>query len=134
MTDLMQSKFELVHREDGNQVKHGESVLVGVDKVEKVDEEGVPYLVFEAPIKEEQYEVEGSFVLYHGKDGDAIKHGGIFLEGLQEVEKVIVNGVPKIVAKVALGGEDYSQILKVKKKEEKKPAPKPTPKPEVKPE
>lgn len=128
MVDLVQSKFKLVHSPEGDRIKHGEAVLEGVAAVEKVEEDGIPYVLIEAALSAETYDAQSRFVLHHG-EADAVMHGGIPLEGVESVEKVMKDGKPVLVIKAVLSGEDYTAILKakeVKKPDVKAPAPKPT--------
>jgi hypothetical protein len=130
MADLLQSKFELVHTDDGKQIRHGESVLDNVTSVEKEDVDGVPYVVFRAELGSEVYNPYSRFVLSHDEEGDIVKHAGVTLEGVESVTTSIEGGKCVVTVKAALAGEDFTSILK--RKEVKKPQPKVVP--EVKPQ
>jgi len=129
MADLVQSKFELVHLPGGEQVKHGDVTLEGVEEVEKVMRNGVPYLVIKAGLAAETYGV-GKFVFAHG-EVDSVVHGGITLEGVESITKEVdKDGKPVVIIEVVLASEDYTAIL-ANKAEAKKPEPKAVPAPKV---
>ena len=129
MADLLQSKFELVHTDDGKQIRHGESVLDNVTSIEKEDVDGVPYVVFKAELGSEVYNPYSRFVLSHNEEGDIVKHAGVTLEGVESITTAMEGDKCIVTVKAALAGEDFTSILK--KKEVKKPQPKIVP--EVKP-
>ena len=124
------SQIVLVHEESGYTVKNGGVVLQGVTEVERIEEDGVPIVKLKALLARKEYETEvpSAMVLVVGKDGDYLKHGDQFIEGLVDVKEK--DGVLELKLEVA--SEDYAP-LRESKKAAKKAVKAPAPKPVVKP-
>lgn len=120
----------MVHEESGYTVKNGGVVLQGVTEVERIEEDGVPIVKLKALLARKEYETEvpSAMVLVVGKDGEYLKHGDQFIEGLVDVKEK--DGVLELKLEVAT--EDYAP-LRESKKAAKKSVKAPAPKPVVKP-
>jgi hypothetical protein len=123
------SKIVLVHEEDGYTLKNAGVVLQGVTEVKRVMEDGIPYVEVSAELNRKEYVTEkpSAMVLVVGPEGESLRHGDQFIEGLVSVEEK--DGVVKMKLEVA--SEDYAPLRAAKK--EKKAEPKVAPKPVVAP-
>lgn len=128
----MSSKIILVHEESGYTVKNGGVVLQGVTEVERIEEDGVPIVKVKALLSRKEYETEvpSAMVLVVGKDGEYLKHGDQYIEGLVDVKEK--DGVLELKLEVA--SEDYGPLREAKKASPKKVASRPVVKPAEKPE
>jgi hypothetical protein len=122
----MSSKIILVHEESGYTLKNGGVVLQGITDVERVVEDGVPVVKVKAVLSKKEYvtEVPSSMVLVVGPEGESLKHGDQFIEGLVDIKEK--DGVLEMTLEVA--SEDYGP-----KRAAKKVAPKVEEKKVVKP-
>jgi len=104
----------LVHEKDGGYtLKNDGVVLQGVTEVKKVVEDGVPYVEVTAELSRKEYVTEkpSYMILVVGPDGEVLKHGGQYIEGLVEIEEK--DGVVKMKLEVA--SEDYTPLRAAKK-------------------
>jgi hypothetical protein len=122
------SKIVLVHEKDGGfTLKNGGVVLEGVTSVDRVLEDGIPVAKVKAVLSRKEYvtEVPSAMVLVVGPDGESLKHGSEFIEGLLEVSEK--DGILEL--KLEVDSEDYGPARAAKKAapkvEKKVVAPKP---------
>jgi hypothetical protein len=117
------SKIVLVHEESGYTLKNGGVTFEGVTEVERVIEDGVPVAKLKAVLARKEYvtEVPSAMVLVVGPDGESLKHGSEYVEGLIEVKEK--DGVLEL--KLEIDSEDYGPLREAKKAAPKKVAPKP---------
>ena len=128
----------LVHEKDGGYtLKNSGVVLQGVTGVKRTMEEGVPYVEVTAELARKEYVTENpsAMILVVGPEGESLRHGDQFIEGLVEVEEK--DGVVKM--KLEVSSEDYGPLRAFKKEKKAEPkkvveAPKKPAKSEEKPE
>jgi hypothetical protein len=122
------SKIVLVHEEGGKfTLKNGGVVLEGVTDVKRVMEDGVPIVEVEAVLSAKHYvtEVPSAMILVVDPEGESLKHGTEYIDGLLEVSEK--DGILKL--KLEVDSEDYGPARAAKKAapkvEKKVVAPKP---------
>ena len=115
----MSSKIVLVHEEDGYTLKNAGIVLQGVTEVKRTMEDGVPYVEVSAELARKEYVTEkpSAMILVVGPEGESLKHGDQFIEGLVSVEEK--DGVVKMKLEVA--SEDYAPLRAAKKEKKVEP-------------
>lgn len=116
----------LVHGKDGEYtLKSGGVVLQGVTEVKRVVEDDVPYVEVTAELTRKEYVTEkpSAMILVVGPEGESLRHGDQFIEGLVDISEK--DGIVKM--KLEVSSEDYAPLRasKKEKKEVKKEVPKP---------
>ena len=128
----------LVHGKDGEYtLKSGGVVLQGVTEVKRVVEDDVPYVEVTAELTRKEYVTEkpSAMILVVSPEGESLRHGDQFIEGLVDISEK--DGVVKM--KLEVSSEDYAPLRASKKEKKAEPkkvveAPKKPAKPEEKPE
>jgi hypothetical protein len=116
----------LVHGKDGEYtLKSGGVVLQGVTEVKRVVEDDVPYVEVTAELTRKEYVTEkpSAMILVVSPEGESLRHGDQFIEGLVDISEK--DGIVKM--KLEVSSEDYAPLRasKKEKKEVKKEVPKP---------
>ena len=119
---MADSKFTLNYKGKELELEHSGISLEGVESIE-VDENARPpvaKVVGKLAAEEYVHETPAQLVIVHTEDGDKVKHGDVYLQGVSKVTK---NG-DKVELEISIGSVNFKEMV------EEKPAPK---KPVVKP-